>query len=272
MGDVKKHSGAQDEINSTVLVLAETTTPTAVTNYGKFYTKTNDRFYFQDGAGVEHEIVEVDVEHGEMYMDSNGTATTITDANKAVAIEGFSSSHLQDISFVSSKNGVITDTANNGGTLRITDEAHGLTTGDIVTINGLATAAQNATTAITKITNDVFDCDDISFATIDETGTWQMGSYLLIPTGGDGTFLASMSSSATPAGANKTYLIQLCIDTTAQVDVKVERKFSATDIGSLSMTGFITVSAADRVWISATGLTDGTDVTFKHINLLIHRI
>lgn len=271
MGDVKKHSGAQDEINSTVLVLAETTTPTAVTNYGKFYTKTNDRFYFQDGAGAEHEIVEVDVEHGEMYMDSNGTATTITDTNKAVAIEGFSSSHLQDISFVTSKNGVITDTADNT-VLRITDEAHGLVDGDIITINGLATPAQNGTTAISKINANTFDCDDINWVTDDETGTWQMGSYLLIPTGGDGTFLASMSSSATPAGANKTYLVQLCINTTAQVDVKVERKFSATDIGSLSMTGFITVSATDRVWISVTGLTDGTDVTFKHINLLIHRI
>lgn len=272
MGDVKKQSGSQNNTSSTTITLAETTTPTAVTNYGKVYTKSSDRLFFQDGDGNEHELVEVDVEHGEMYMDSNGTATTITDANKAVAIEGFSSSHLIDLTFVSSKNGVITDTINNGGILRCLDASHGLTTGDIITINGLATAAQNKTTTITKFDNNNFDCDDITFATASESGTWQMGSYLLIPTGGDGTFLASMSSSATPVGANKTFLIQLCINTTAQVDVKVERKFSAADIGSLSMTGFITVVAANRVWISATGLTDGANITFKHINLLIHRI
>lgn len=257
---------------ATELILAETTTPSAVANYAKVYSKNNNRWYFQDGAGVEHEIVEVDVEHGEMYIDGSSTATVMTDANKPVAIEGFSSSHLQDFTVVPSLNGVITDTESNGGTLRITDVGHGLVTGDIITINGLATASQNGTTAITKITNDVFDCDDLSWATDDETGTWQMGTYLLVPTGGDGTYLISMTSSATSASANKTFLIQLCIGTAAQVDVKVERKFSASDIGSIGMIGLITLVATNRVWISVTGLTDGTNITFKHANLVLHRI
>lgn len=256
----------------TTLLLAETTTPTAIPNYGQFYTKSDDRQYFQDGDGNEHEIVEVDVEHGEMYMDSNGTATTITIKDKSVAIEGFSSSHLQDFTAVSSKNGVITDTASNGGILRITDATHGLSTGDIITINGLATPAQNATTAITEQGVNEFDCDNISWVTDNETGTWQMGSYLLVPTGGVGTYLVSMSSSATPAGTNKTYLVQLCIGIAAQVDVKVERKFGAADIGSMAMSGLITLAVANRVWISVQGLSDGTDITFKHINLFLHRI
>lgn len=256
----------------TEILLAETTTPSAVADHGQLYTKTSDRFFFQDGAGNEHEIVEVDVEHGEMYIDGSSTATTVTDANKAVAIEGFSSSHLQDFTFGSSSNGVITDTADNSGTLRITDVAHGLTTGDFITINGLATAAQNGTTAVTVIGVDTFDCDDISYATIDETGTWQMGSYLLVPTGGAGSYMVTMSSSATPAGANKTFLIQLCIDTAAQGDAKVERKFGAADIGSIMVTGLITLAATNRVWLSVTGLTDGTDITFKHANMTLHRI
>ena len=40
-----------------VMSLKETTTPTATTNYGKIYTKTDNKLYFQDGAGTEHEIV-----------------------------------------------------------------------------------------------------------------------------------------------------------------------------------------------------------------------
>lgn len=39
-----------------VLTLAETTTPTAVANYGKVYTKNDNKFYFQDGAGTEHVV------------------------------------------------------------------------------------------------------------------------------------------------------------------------------------------------------------------------
>lgn len=39
-----------------VLCLKETTTPTADTNYGKVYCKNDDKLYFQDGAGNEHEV------------------------------------------------------------------------------------------------------------------------------------------------------------------------------------------------------------------------
>jgi len=255
----------------TTILLAETTTPSAIENYAQLYTKSSNRPFFQDGDGDEHEIVEVDVEHGEMYMDGNSNATTITDANKPVAIEGFASSHLKDFTVVSSKNGVITDTADNT-VLRILDAAHGLTTGDIVTINGLATAAQNATTVITRIDNNNFDCDNITFATASETGTWQMGSYLLVPTGGAGSYMATMAASATPAGTNKTYLIQLCIGITPQADMKVERKFGAADIGSMMMNGIITLADTNRVWIGIQGLTDATDITLKHANLTLHRI
>ena len=38
------------------LVLKEITTPTADANYGKIYTKSDNKLYFQDGAGTEHEI------------------------------------------------------------------------------------------------------------------------------------------------------------------------------------------------------------------------
>ena len=39
-----------------VLAIKETTTPTADADYGKIYTKNDNKLYFQDGAGTEHEI------------------------------------------------------------------------------------------------------------------------------------------------------------------------------------------------------------------------
>ena len=39
-----------------VLSLEETTTPAAVPDFGKVYTKNDNKLYFQDGAGSEHEI------------------------------------------------------------------------------------------------------------------------------------------------------------------------------------------------------------------------
>ena len=38
------------------LRLNETSTPTASENFGKIYTKSDNKLYFQDGAGSEHEI------------------------------------------------------------------------------------------------------------------------------------------------------------------------------------------------------------------------
>jgi hypothetical protein len=40
----------------TVIKLVEVSTPTAIPNIGQVYTKTDNKLYFQDGAGVEHEI------------------------------------------------------------------------------------------------------------------------------------------------------------------------------------------------------------------------
>jgi hypothetical protein len=39
-----------------VLTMAETTTPTALADYGKVYTKNDNQLYFQSGDGVEHQI------------------------------------------------------------------------------------------------------------------------------------------------------------------------------------------------------------------------
>lgn len=43
-------------LNGGSIALKEITTPAAVVTYGKMYTKTDNKVYFQDGAGVEHEI------------------------------------------------------------------------------------------------------------------------------------------------------------------------------------------------------------------------
>ena len=47
-------TGGWDKVGT--LFMKETTTPTATTNYGKVYTKSDNKLYFQDGAGTEKEI------------------------------------------------------------------------------------------------------------------------------------------------------------------------------------------------------------------------
>ena len=43
-------------IETGIITIKETTTPTPKTDYGKIYSKNDNKLYFQDGDGVEHEI------------------------------------------------------------------------------------------------------------------------------------------------------------------------------------------------------------------------
>lgn len=46
-------------LNGGKLAIKETTTPTADTDWGKIYTKADNKLYFQSGDGVEHEVAYV---------------------------------------------------------------------------------------------------------------------------------------------------------------------------------------------------------------------
>ena len=47
---------AANYVQANYLIIRETTTPTAVATKGKVYTKDDNKLYFQDGAGSEHEV------------------------------------------------------------------------------------------------------------------------------------------------------------------------------------------------------------------------
>ncbi len=51
---IKTHGSFRAE--GGVLCLKEITTPSAITDYGKIYTKNDNCLYFQDGAGTEHKV------------------------------------------------------------------------------------------------------------------------------------------------------------------------------------------------------------------------
>ena len=61
VNDVTAAAITADSITLTdgVIIINETTTPAAVANVGKIYTKSDNKLYFQDGSGVEHEIAVV---------------------------------------------------------------------------------------------------------------------------------------------------------------------------------------------------------------------
>lgn len=89
------------------LTLPETVTPTALASHAKLYAKNDDKAYWQDGAGAEHELayvatqfeVEADgdtyyvgtagMPYGEIWVRNNAVETAIGVANVFVQFTGF---------------------------------------------------------------------------------------------------------------------------------------------------------------------------------------
>lgn len=56
IGTASPSSNADLTLQGGVLCIKETTSPSPDTGFGKIYTKTDNKLYFQDGSGSEHEI------------------------------------------------------------------------------------------------------------------------------------------------------------------------------------------------------------------------
>lgn len=248
----------------------------AINNGDLCVDTTGGHLYIKASGGASNtgwlELSESSTDFAEMVLHDNSTATAINSQNKEHAGRIIGTGDLQNWTFTAGTTGSIANTADNGGTLRITDVGHGLITGDIVAITGLATAAQNDVTVITRIDDDTFDCDDISFVTGSETGIWDQGSYLTAGTDAIGKYFLSLSSSVSSASANQTFEWHIYINATRQDEGAIRRKFSSTDIGNISSSGILTIADGDRVWVAISNFTSTANLTHLHASMSLHRL
>jgi len=59
LNDIYMNQNGSANILCGIVTLKETTTPTALEDSGKIYTKSDNKLYFQDGGGAEHEVVQL---------------------------------------------------------------------------------------------------------------------------------------------------------------------------------------------------------------------
>ena len=209
---------------------------------------------------------------GEMIILDNSTALTINSQDKFHAVRLMSAGSLGNFTFHTGSTGSITNTADNGGILRITSATHGLTTGDVVTITGLTTAAQNDVTTITVIDPSTFDCDDIAFVTASETGTWNHGSHLVAGNGVSGIYQITVSTSLSSASANKTFEYNVFLNTTIQTKSTTKRRFGSGDIGNSGSSSMVNITDGDQIWLGIQNQTDTANITLVHLNISLHTL
>ena len=178
-----------------------------------------------------------------------------------------SAPHLNSgFSFVAGKDGSgTTTTAGTGDSINIADAAHGLTTGDIVTVQS---ASHDNTIAYVNVIDDGNFEIKLTYAA-DEAITWQMGSYLLVAT--SGTYRGVWKTAFSQAlNQRETSVMSPVVNTMINGKATGVRLLSNnTDSGSMTGNGIMSFTAGDRIWF-AVQCTAAQTLTFLVSNTSIH--
>ena len=245
------------------ITIKEITTPTALADWGKLYTKTDNQLYFQDGTGIEHIASPIEENYGEAYIYNNSNATVIETVDTPIALRQISGGLVHNFTFDAGSTGAITVYADYSGTVAgtvlITSGTHGLSTGDIITIRG--TTNYNGVFEITVVSTDTFYITD-TWVNDNGASDWDQGASLTVGAGAAGLYPAFWQMSTAPvAGCNLIFMMY--INATAQTKSAAERKFPINDLGSCSSSCVLDVSEGDIIWLSVQ--SDNTaDITNKH--------
>lgn len=211
--------------------------------------------------------------YGEMHIPNNVIPTAILTQDKPHLIQGlFTDIGADGFTFTAGASGAITFTADNGGNLQVTSGSHGRATGDILSVVGLTTAAQNDITAITVDTVDTFTCDDISYVTSSETGAWLKGDLLTADIGANGKYALNFHAYGESLSSNVDYKLAIYKNITRQANLDAKRRFTLNTTRPIGGNGGITIADGDKITMGLIGLTDLTNFTFEHNNLFIHKI
>lgn len=209
--------------------------------------------------------------YAEMYGYENTALTTIGTQNVYHAVNHFVSGLISGFTFTSGLEGSGTVTDYSGtvaGTVLLTDVAHGLATGDIITCH--SSTDYNGTFMVTVVDVDTFYFTDTY--TSNQATDWAMGSYLECLPGSGGIYSITVSCTSFAATANTTFKFELNNGIVPIDNVAASRKFSNTDYGSMGSSGLTTIVAGDRIWLSCRNETSAADITVRHANINLRRI
>lgn len=258
--------------------IKEITTPSAIVNYGAVYAKADNKLYFQDGAGAEHEVRLIDSStYGEMYLYANTTVTVIDTADvwHTVSLSEITAGALS--SLVTYSDGVrgtdITAYATyNGGasTLVTTTAPHNLSAGDFITITG-TTNYNNAYEILSTPLSTTFEIDKAWDTNDDGVGTYNRGGALTVNQ--TGLYKATWNMSLGVEAKDHVFTFAFMINKTACTKCRARVIGPAVgDFVVAAASSFVNITAGDKLSFIAKNIGASGNITIRHANVNIHRL
>lgn len=249
----------------------EITTPTAITDFGAIYPKSDNSLYFQDGDGNEHKVSLGADHYASMNEHGNSTPLDIGEAATPIGVGGMSGVNVVGFTFDAGSTGPIASFTNAaGGNVTVGDVAHGLADGDIISITG--TTNYNGVFVVQNKADDTFEITHTDDGD-DGTGDWYQASALIVSALGEGVYMLIYSINAESGGANKEFEWHIYINENEQ-EVTHANQFFAGSAREQSVggNGVLTLAVGDRVGLFVAGVTDGTDITHKSVTVSLHKV
>lgn len=246
--------------------LKEITTPTAKADYGAIYTKTDNKLYFQDGAGVETEVSVGCKAYGEGWFYNNSTVLTVETVDIPIGMHGVTEGECCNMTFDIGSAGATSAFADGtGGTVLVTSNGHGLSNGAIITIMG--STSYNGVFEISAVTTNTFKITD-TWVADDGIATWIEPSSAVVSTAGIYFCNAHISCFVNGVCTLKWIVYK---NATMVTKLVAERKFPNNDMGTNAMAAFVDLAAGDKVWMSVQS-TSLVGITSKHGGMLFHKL
>ena len=211
--------------------------------------------------------------YGEMYDYENATAVVIGEMNVYHAINTIGTTGLcKGWTFKAGITGPIATfaTYDGGAATLCTDVAHGLLSGEIVTISN--STNYNGAHVVTVIDPDNFT---IPVAYVAEAGgpIWIRGSSLKADVWSAGIYKITWGTTCFPTGANDNYKVEPNLNTTYLDNMAASMRLTiAADRINMSGSGLVTVAEGDYIWFTTRNETAVSNITFRHFNCSIIKI
>jgi len=258
--------------NTGFMSFKEITTPTATATYGAIYTKDTNRLYFQDGGGIEHILAQTDTNYGEFKVSDNAVETIIRGDDEYQALTANVVTGLENgFTFDAGLIGETASIANDAGGILVTDVDHGLSAGDIITMNAHTNAVYNGIFEVLTVpSTSTFTVNATYTAT--GTGYWQKGASLTVGSGAAGTYAGNWNSTGIAAANGQTVDFCPVVNTTYAAAACARRTFSNADYGSFGGTEIVTLAVDDIIWFVMRNTTSDGNVTIRTLDLNLHRL
>ena len=245
--------------------------PTPKTDYMSIWTDSDNRMEFYDGDGNPHTVHdERNAQYFEMFIYNSSTVQNIEAINSwhgmiNCTLGDYDASHWL---LHACTTFIATSTANDGGSVRVTYNNHGLDNGDLVTLVGWPTL------------DDIYVANDITANAFTIGAAWpgsdetDANSRVIRPsqwealTGADGIYFINAGFSISPGSNNDVFELAafrttlILTDGVSRITATAAGDYSNLRIGSVTTS----VTEGDRIFLAFRNLSSTADPLIKHGN------